>query len=116
MNASPLALTRSSTSAFCSSDPSRLKQTTENGRGATTSHPGSSRTQPSKIPARRTASRIRACKPSRPVTAQDGPELQRPKPPAQSRPVLAQVHGFLVLGAQVLGNERHRRVQVVGPP
>ena len=63
---SPVALTRSSSASFSSSEPSRRKQTSENGRGAQTSQPGSSRTQPSKSAASRTCSRITAWSPSRP--------------------------------------------------
>ncbi len=45
MKISPLALTRSSSASFSSSEPLRRKQTSESGRGATTSQPGSARTQ-----------------------------------------------------------------------
>ena len=48
MNASPERLTASAIRSFSSSLPSRRKHTTENGRGATTSQPGSARTHSSK--------------------------------------------------------------------
>src|SRR6266581_3241041 len=50
------------------------------------------------------------------VAAEHRPELQRPEPAPQRRPVLAQVQRVLVAGAQVLRDESHPRVQVVRAP
>ena len=114
-NASPVALTRSRSASFSSSVPSCRKQTSENGRGAQTSQPGSARDP--LLEQRREADVLpdHRLQPLTPVAAEDGPQLQRAEPPAERHGVLAQADDVLV-DPQVLGDEAERAPQVVGPP
>ncbi len=66
MKISPEALTRSSSSRLRSSSPSSRKHTTEKGRGAHSSQPGSAATQRSNSDASSTPRRMCACSPLRP--------------------------------------------------
>ena len=83
---SPLAFTRSSSARFSSSEPSRRKHTTENGRGAQSSQPGSSRTQPSKRSASAIPRRITSCNPSRPWQRSTVHSFRARKPRPSSTP------------------------------
>ena len=87
-----------------SSGASRRKQTTENGRGAQSSQPGSSRTQPSNSLREANGVADRVLEPVPTVAAEHRPELERAERAAQSRAVLAEARD-VVRRAEVLGDE-----------
>ena len=114
MNISPLALTRSSSAAFARRRRPRGGSTRrENVRGAQTSHPGSQAPTRSNNEASRPRCG-RAPAGRSPETPQHRPQLQRPAPPPERRPVFAQRQRVLGVGrAQVLGDEAERARGVV---
>ena len=105
--ASPDRFTRSRSRSLSSSEPSRRKQTSEKCLRATTSQPGSSRTQPSKSAGEPEMLANPLLQAGAAVAAQHGPELERTEPAAEHLRVLARAHDVLA-DAEVLGHEAER--------
>ena len=57
----------------------------------------------------------RRLQPGPPEAADHGPQLERAEAAAERRAVLVEIRDALGRGAQVLGRERERRAQVIGP-